>query len=252
VDASLNASQKVAFGIIKEAATYFSEGCPPHVAFPSWRDEVRLRRLDYNLEESGVVLPLKLGELLPGLPDACIAASLRAVDFAGEDVRKWLLNPLLVVKPEADWPDEVQKTIGMAKVIEESQIFTVRGQKVMSSFFAIQKKGVPGEGQTRVTRLIFNMVPVNEFLVLQTEDLSSLTPSTSWVVITLPDGRVLIWSGDDQKGAFFVWSLPEAWLPFMTICQPVPGHRVGRPDLKLAYLSLCVIPMGWILAVTLF
>jgi hypothetical protein len=82
--------------------------------------------------------------------------------------------------------------------------------------------------------------------------LSSLTPSTSWVVITLPDGRVLIWSGDDQKGAFFVWSLPEAWLPFMTICKPVPGHRVGRPDLPMAYLSLCVIPMGWILAVTLF
>ncbi len=119
-------------------------------------------------------------------------------------------------------------------------------------FFVIKENGVSGEGQTRVTRLIFIMAPVNEFLVLQKEDMSSLTPSTSWVVIAFPDGRVLIWSGDDQKGAFFVWSLPEAWLPFMTICKPVTGHRVGRPDLALAFLSLCGIPMGWVLEVTLF
>ena len=173
VDASLRTSLRVAIWIFMEASTFFSKGCPPQVAFPSWRDGVRLRRLVYILKEYSVVLPLKIWVLLPGLPDACIGASLSGVDFAGEEVREGLLNPLLLVKPESGWPVDLVKasrqgacekawlvlrvhlwTCGMAKVFAESQVFTVIRQGVMSFFLAIQVNEVPGEGPTRVTLLI--------------------------------------------------------------------------------------------------
>ena len=38
----------------------------------------------------------------------------------------------------------------------------------------------------------------------------------------------------------------------MALEWPVPGHLVGRPDLPSAHLSVAVIPMGWISAVSLF
>jgi hypothetical protein len=276
-DAPLNASQKVAFGIIKEAATYFEEGSPPHVAFPSWHDEVRLRRLDYNLEESGIVLPLRLGELLHGLPDAGIAASLRAADIAGVGVRKWLRNPFLVVRPVTEWPDEVLNarlagsceedwfvtevllwSFGMAKVSEENPSFTVRGQKVMGSSFAIQKKGIPGIGQTRVSRLFFNLFPVNKFLVLPSEDLRSLTPSKGGVGLTLPlplalpdlrarfDGIVMVSDGsEDGGGAFVSCGLAEGKSGLGAAATSMAAeYRLG-PDakalrsVKVLIISLC-------------
>ena len=83
-------------------------------------------------------------------------------------------------------------------------------------------------------------------------DRPALSGSSNWSSILLTRGEVLLWSGDDQKGAFYAWRLPKAWRKFMTFKMTVPGRLVGRPDCALAYVASAVIPMGWINAVSLF
>ena len=58
-------------------------------------------------------------------------------------------------------------------------------------------------------------------------DLSTLTSSCEWTQLVLGPGEVFLWSGDDQKGAFYAWELPKSWRPYMAFAWPVPGHLVG-------------------------
>ncbi len=59
----------------------------------------------------------------------------------------------------------------------------------------------------------------------------------------------MVFGGRDLKCCFYIFSLPCAWWPLFVIDEPVEGHLVGRPELDLAYVCLCVIPMGWVSAV---
>ena len=57
--------------------------------------------MDYNLEETLAVLPLKLGELLPGLPAKDVAGSLLVKEYVSSAVKRWLLDPEACLKPDA-------------------------------------------------------------------------------------------------------------------------------------------------------
>ena len=65
--------------------------------------------VDYSGEETSHALPLRLGELLPGLPDENTAGSLDALALAGEGVREWLADPELALLPRSKWPKPVPK-----------------------------------------------------------------------------------------------------------------------------------------------
>lgn len=93
------------------------------------------------------------------------------------------------------------------------------------------------------------MVPSNGLFELLVGDCDKLPHSTGWQNILLVDGQVLLRSTSDRACYFYIWRLPDAWLPFMTFCDPVPGWMVGRPDLAEAYLASCTVAMGWRLAV---
>eukprot|EP00971_Amphidinium_carterae_P342016 6481146-Amphidinium_carterae.2 len=66
------------------------------------------------------------------------------------------------------------------------------------------------------------------------------------------DEDALLWSGDGQKGAFYVDKLSQPWLAFTAINATVPGRCVGRPALESVYLACQVIPMGFGSAVAVF
>ena len=89
--------------------------------------------------------------------------------------------------------------------------------------------------------------------MLQT-DLGTLTPSSHWSSVILGENNVLLWPSDDQKGAYYVFLLPEVWLPFMTFAWPVPGYLVGLPHEKETYVGGCqqspffnIYIEGWVL-----
>ncbi|CAK0842826.1 unnamed protein product, partial [Prorocentrum cordatum] len=236
-----------------------------------WSQKISKLRVDYTGEEQGEALPIKLAELIPGLPDKQHAAQLQMEEFVDEHILEWLMDPEVATLPAAEWPLDPPRArvncerledwcevaehligLGILGVVDEADIFAPPGQKVFNGLFAREKMGKPLEGQSRCTRLIFNMIPSNAYLRNIVEDTSTLAASASWTSLHLPAGCVMVWSSDDQKGAFYVWKLPPVWYGRMAVSVPVPASSAGLPGDHLVYVAFRVIPMGWVLAVTLF
>ncbi|CAK0797837.1 unnamed protein product, partial [Prorocentrum cordatum] len=173
--------------------------------------------------------------------------------------------------PGAQWPTEVPKagllvdspaewakivghlySLGIVEAIEDGHILRAGDTPVLNGTSAVEKKGTPEAGEQRHCRFIMNMVPANSYLRIMTQDLSTLTASTSWVAVVLEGQRVLLWSGDDQQGAFFVWKIPRPWRSFAALKGRAPGRLLGRPELKTVRVCSAVVPMGWLLAVAPF
>ena len=237
---------------------------------PSFSALVKSKTIDYAGEEVAHALPLRLEELLPGLPVTGVAGSLSAVEAASGEVRSWVVDPYLTLRPKEFWPRKNPKARinatrgewyriceelfkrGIIETIKLEDVFAANGSPVLNGAFAVEKKGKPGVGQERVTRLIMNFIPTNSFQKLMQGDLGTLASSSSWTQFVLGPQEVLLWSGDDQRGAFYAWELPRAWRPFMAFAWPVPGQLVGGVAGSMEYVASRVIPMGWIQAVSLF
>ena len=268
--ARLSEPQEAAMRNVNKWIESFCENPLSLYGLPDFSTLVHSKTIDYAGEEVAHALPLRLEELLPGLPVTGVAGSLSAVRAAWGDVKSWVVNPHLTLKPKDLWPkknprarinatrgewyricEELFKR-GIIETIKLEEVFTANGAPVLNGAFAVEKKGQPGEGQVRVTRLIMNFVPANSFQKLMQGDLNTLASSTSWTQFVLGTNEVLLWSGDDQRGAFYAWELPTAWRPFMAFAWPVPGHLVGGALGSMEYVASRVIPMGWIQAVSLF
>lgn len=265
-----NLGQVAAMEMIGELVAKFIGNPLEVIPMPNFCDLLHTKSIDYAGEEVSYALPLRLEELLPGLPDAAVGGSLDAVTVVDEEVRAWLEDPKLCLKPVKLWPKVVPKAkINASKAewfrlveelfqrnlvatIEEDEIFSVGGVRVLNGAFAVKKSGTPAVGEDKITRLIMNMVPSNSYQLLMRGDLNTLASSSSWGSLVLPPGHTLLWSSDDQKGAFYAWRLPPQWRPYMTFKWPVPGSLVGRPEVDRIHVCSAVIPMGWISAVSLF
>ncbi|CAK0895307.1 unnamed protein product, partial [Prorocentrum cordatum] len=157
------------------------------------------------------------------------------------------------VETEADWEELVLRLVSLSifTTLAESELVRVRGEPVLIGLFAVEKKGTPAPDATRVTRLIPDMVPGNSLLKAHVGEAALLAASASWTAVVIPDGKLLLWSGDDQKGAFFVWRVSPAWHPYMAVGRPLAGELFGRSE-PVVYVTSAVIAMGWSLAVPVF
>ena len=262
-------SQRAAFNNIDRWVQHFCRNPLAQVKLPTFAKLISDRSLDYSGDEMVKAIPLKLGELLPGLPAQGIAGTLDSASASSPQVRAWVCDSSLAMKPREQWPDKVpQARINATRdewyklcevllqrkiiePIEEDEIFTVNGTKVLNGAFAVEKKGTPAKGEKRVTRLIMNLIPGNSYQRMMAGDVSTLASSTSWTGITLREDQMLLWSGDDQRGAFYAWHLPPSWRRLMTFRWQIPGKLAGL-EREWTYVSACVIPMGWLNAVSLF
>ena len=266
----LNPSQQEARNNIERCCNYFTQEPCKSFGPVDFQMLVKMKGVDYTGEEISHALPLRLGELLPGLPDGNVAGSLDAAATADEEVRQWLENPEQCLLPrelwpvtlprasmnvkKEDWPKIAQTLVerNILVPIEYEDIFQAGGAPVLNGMFCVLKKGTPAAGEVRITRLIMNLTPANSIQRLMRGDLDTLAAASHWAGCQLPPGAALLWSGDDQKGAFYAWALPEAWRKFMAFRWPVPGWCLGMPEKKEVWLASKVIPMGWINSVSLF
>ena len=69
--------------------------------------------------------------------------------------------------------------------------------------FAGEKKGEPVEGEGRACRVILSRIPNSADLRQLVVDLGTLAASAPWVSIAFEDGKMCLWSDDDQKGNEF-------------------------------------------------
>eukprot|EP00959_Pyramimonas_sp_CCMP1952_P263513 5510573-Pyramimonas_sp.AAC.1 len=99
--------------------------------------------------------PCVLAELAPGLPKREHAATLSAVDFVDDEVARWLADPALALKAEADFLDPPPKAranvgsqfewgalamhlveLGIFTVLPAEKLAHVRGEPLLNGLFA--------------------------------------------------------------------------------------------------------------------
>ncbi|CAK0902497.1 unnamed protein product, partial [Prorocentrum cordatum] len=193
--------------------------------------------------ETGVkALPCRLCGLAPGLPTRECAATLDATVFVGAEVGAWLRRPELALFDQSDWPDPSPRarvnveteadgeemvlhlgSLSIFTTLAESELVRARGEPVLIGLFAVEKEGGAARG----------------------------LGSAPWTAVVIPDGKLLLWSGDDQEGAFFVWRVSPAWHPYMAVGRPLAGELFCRSE-PVVYVTSAVIAMGWSLAVPVF
>ena len=230
---------------------------------------LQVKCIDYSGDEVTHALPLRLEELQPGLPEPSVGGSLDAMQVVDMEVRSWLEKPERTLRPRDQWPAAVPTAKINASRMEwyrvvkelhsrnilaispEQDIFQVDGVMVLNGAFAVEKSGTPAPGESRITRFIMNMTPSNAYQVLMRGDLQTLSSAPNWASLVIPKDCCLLWSSDDQKGAFYAWKLPKCWRGLMTFRWPVPGPMLGHPS-EWVYVCSAVIPMGWLNAVSLF
>ena len=237
-----------------------------------WADKVRTMKVNYQGEEVGHAQTLTLEQVIAGLPPVGIAASVPATHVAVGAVREALENPLQCILPAERWPtrprraktwatQEVWEQLveqlwlrGIVGPINDEDIFRVHGERLLNGCFGVVKphdKHVQLKDGTfaPVLRLIMNFVPTNEIQHVIEGDTSELPVASQWGAIALLEHETLLWSSCDRQCFFYVWHLPESWMPFMTFERPVPGYLVGRSDLQVVRVAAKVPAMGWISAV---
>ena len=231
---------------------------------------LKRKRVGYTGEEISRPQPLTLLEIIPGLPPAGAVGIVDPLTVATGDVRGALIDPSLVLLPEAEhvgirpaWvhaTDEEWNKIGVELLrrgvvveIARDDAPIVGGQAVLVGAFRVEKRGTPIPPATRVLRLI---VPVGG----------------EWLHIALQSDEIVLWSSDDIQGCFHVFSLPPAWRRWMIFFKPIrvamPAGKAGvlasndplsrggnapQPVVsdgsRLVWLALAVIPLGWLSAV---
>ena len=108
-----------------------------------------------------------------------------------------------------EW-ERIVKVLYDKRIVEPimvDDVFHVHGRPLLNGVFAVEKSGTPAPGEARITRLIMNLVPSNALQKLMTADLPTLAGSAQWAGVQLRPSEVLLWSGDDQRGAFYAWRL---------------------------------------------
>ena len=202
--------------------------------------------LDYAGEEIVHALPVRLGEILPGLPEDGVAGSLDASSVASGDVLQWLENPEQCLLPRDQWPQPIPEARmncsrsdwrAVAKVLVAKQIlvpipnkdiYHVHDKPLLNGIFSVEKKGDPGPGECRITRLIMNCVPSNSIQRLMVGDLPTLSSSSQWVSAFLRPSQVVLWSGDDQQGAYYALEAPDFMEAFhgVSLANPRVADRI--------------------------
>ena len=99
--------------------------------------------------------------------------------------------------------------------------------------FGVGRPGVAkGQGPQR---FVVNIPFLNAILKRVEGDMSFLPLTNSWHVLILEHGQLVLLSSEDMKCAFYLFRLPDSWLPWLCFSMPVSR---GAPVLE----QVCWLP----------
>ena len=269
-----SATQKAAMiGLTGDVRRYCNRA-PESVERRDWQSELKVARGCSNsydaLDESCAACDVVFAEILPGLPSASVAASVDARSLCDNEVLVFIDNPDDAVLPESLWPVTLPAArvqgdrseiillvqhlvgVGMMRAIGPEECFYVRGKVLVNGLFAVPKKGAVPDGLKRIWRLIANLKRSNSLLRMLRSSLGTLCGSAAWTAIHLENGDVLLWSSDDQSGAYHVFKMPRGWHKFFVINIWILWKEIGVDRDGGSYYCLCTLPMGFNSAVSIF
>ena len=222
------------------------------------------RGLSYDGEEVKVAKRIRWESIEPSLPKE--VGQLNLVDFCSDGVLHYVQNfaeylvppdemvigktPSVMIDPD-DWHEIAHGLVdrGLCVVRKQSELFHVGGSPLLSGLFAVSKQEF--QGNTEICRLIMNLKPVNSVCMGLTGDTPTLPSITGMGTMYLADDEVLLTSSEDVRCFFYLFSLPEAWIPFMGFGRAVPDDLKPPECQEAAFLCSRVLPMGFVNSVAI-
>ena len=236
---------------------------PTECSESTWKKDMNSRVVGYGGEEMGVCETLTLEQVLPALPPQSHGGSVDALDWVGPRTKRFLLNPKLLLRDAADvvlpkMPGRVHVREGdklriadelikrnVCEWIPLEKVYRVGEQPVLNGLFGVTKPTVLEDGRS-VLRLIMNLVGSNATQLQLEGGCESLPNITAWQSIVLEHGESLSCFQSDMSSAFYLFKLPEVWLPYLAFNVLAKGEEIGAIHGQVFALGCKVIPMGWL------
>eukprot|EP00971_Amphidinium_carterae_P021440 422923-Amphidinium_carterae.1 len=233
------------------------------ISFSGVETSLSQKAISYEGTEVYTAERFSWSNLESALPPAGLAGRVELLPLCSPSIQELLLYPERSLKPlsevqlplptpgvwcaDQDWNQVAVNLInhGILETIPFSSIATVGGKPVLNGLFGVRKSGI--DGLNGAMRLIVNLTPSNALQQPILGDMGLLPHHSMWSSLSLPRNQVLLWSSEDLKCAFYLFSLPPSWRPYMTLSKPIPVSLVGSAY-SWVYLSVRVLPMGWLRA----
>ena len=265
-------AQHHALAYLREQVDNFLEGIPERVPQINWASAAKSTRADYRGEMLLKGVPVSWAQVEPGLPPEGLAGSIAAASLASDEMRPWILDPSLSVKPFAQWPRRFRRSYVRCKpgelpglirglfrhkvinfLSDDELVYDSTGRPLTNGLFGVPKGDITAKDydpDTAVLRLIISLVPSNEVQNVILGEIRSLPVFTQWAVIELLEREYFVFSAEDMKAAFYLFGLPAEWWPYFVLNCRVSEDLAAELGLPAGKRWPCVvlIPMGWVSA----
>ena len=118
----------------------------------------------------------------------------------------------------------------------------------LSGLFGVAKAGKFTSSGKPVLRVIMNLIPINGLFRVLQGDVGLLPSATGWLPICMSQGEEITISQSDMTAAFYLFSIPDVWKPYMCFNYRIRGSDLGLSHVRgdRWYRPACrVLPMGW-------
>ena len=230
--------------------------------------ELAAAKLDYTGEETGTCELLTLEQILPALPPMGHGGSIKLMDLVSVATQEVLSSPHKLLKADFDQPrpkvpasvhfakgeqdkicDELVRR-GVCGWVKASEVISVRGVPVLNGLFGVKKPATLPDGR-HTLRVIMNLKPSNSVLTQIRGAVEGLPAITSWQAAVLETDECFRFYQSDISSAFYLFELPECWMPFLCFDVCRRGEALGLDPSCSYFLSCRVLPMGFHSSVSL-
>ena len=171
-------------------------------------------------------------------PESCLlaiedreegASSAKVHIKAGDEIRVWRLL----------------EERGVIRWLDVEKVFRDAGGSCSAGMFGVPKTGKFTASGECVLRVIMNLKPLNRLLTIIRGDIGDLPTAMTWTQLVIAEDEIVEVSQADMSSAFYLFSLPPCWLPFMSFACSFERSQVGLPGRGRVTPSCTVLPMGW-------
>ena len=224
--------------------------------------ELSDRYLSYSGDEVPKMEVLSFRQAVAALPDSDRGGSIDVLDWVDGRTRTFLERPEDCVVDANDFKgkklqakvhicseDRIPLALELVRRnvcgwVEESDIFTFNGERVLNGMFGVRKDSCLPDGAP-VLRTIMNLIPSNSIMSQLRGMVAELPGMCQYCSIVLEDGETLALHQSDMTSAFYLFRLPPQWKRFLCFNLAVKGAEIGLEKNKTYYLAAAVLPMGW-------
>ena len=264
----VKAQQMAAIDRLSSAATYMidsmdgsEKGGIPRTPQGDWAERIKDARISYQGEVVAKAEPLELDRVVASLPPEGFGGMVHILDVCEGEVLEALKNPARCILPHEvlpyNWPKpKVRVASGewekLAKslydrgiLVPTDEVLTIDGVQVANGLFGVEKVGKDLPDGRTAQRLIMDLRASNAVLKVIAGDIKTLTGASTFTSVVLEQGKTIGISGDDLVSSFYLFRMPQEWVPYLAFEKEVSWKALGVDREGSTLLGSAVLPMGF-------